>query len=573
MAFTDKIRLLFEVDEKGATTSLGRLKAGVADADGAVGKFKAGASGVGGIIKENIGTAAVAAGTALVAFGVKAVGAFTDAAKAALDLGSATGLSTEQASRWIAIGDDMGVTAEDLTTGLARVGKELDSGKWEKYGVATRDAAGNARSTNDILLDTFDMLGKITNETERARVGNELFGRGYANLAPLIGQTRSELEANLSAVEKGQVVTDQEAKKAEKMRLAQDQLADAFGEVTLAVGKLAAEAAPALSVVAKGVTAVANAVDLLGGEGMNDRVKEFADLAEEGRKLGINQADLNEILRDYGPTTVEANAALATLIETRRAEIIETVKASEANRQLSREEIDEKAAADKAAEAHDGLSKDKRDDADATRDLANATRDANKALRELNGELSAQEAALDAADALDEYAAKMRDATLSDREKQRATIDVKQELISYLNTLGDIPPEKQTEILTLIDGGAYQLAKTQLDEIAQERVVTLSTRVIGGGTGIRQYASGTSNHPGGLARINDGGGGEIVDLPSGARVYPADLSREMADGAGGQGTTNNYFDMRGAIGLAPTADFERAVQTAMKRVNQRGGTS
>lgn len=45
------------------------------------------------------------------------------------------------------------------------------------------------------------------------------------------------------------------------------------------------------------------------------------------------------------------------------------------------------------------------------------------------------------------------------------------------------------------------------------------------------YAVGTDYHPGGAARINEEGG-EIVSLPSGSKVMPADLSRRMAAAAG-----------------------------------------
>ena len=47
-----------------------------------------------------------------------------------------------------------------------------------------------------------------------------------------------------------------------------------------------------------------------------------------------------------------------------------------------------------------------------------------------------------------------------------------------------------------------------------------------------QYATGTSYAPGGLARINEGGRGEIVDLPNGSRVYPHDKSVQMARSEG-----------------------------------------
>lgn len=53
---------------------------------------------------------------------------------------------------------------------------------------------------------------------------------------------------------------------------------------------------------------------------------------------------------------------------------------------------------------------------------------------------------------------------------------------------------------------------------------------------IPQYAKGTSYAPGGLAQIHERGG-EIVDLPSGSRVYPHDKSVQMARN---EGKTNNF---------------------------------
>ncbi len=229
--------------DKGASSVKG-FRQSILDADTTSGKFKAGFNSAMTSVTANAGALAVTGGAALVAFGVKAVGAFTDTAKAAIDLGAATGLAREDASRWIAVGEDMGVTAEQLTTSLGKIGKTLDGGSWEKYGIATRDAGGKARSTNEILLDAFDTLGKIKSETERVKVGNELFGKGYSNLAPLIGKTRGEYEDMLGAVEDGQVITEKEAKKAERMRLAQDQLSDAFNDLTLSVGGFVAEFSP-----------------------------------------------------------------------------------------------------------------------------------------------------------------------------------------------------------------------------------------------------------------------------------------------------------------------------------------
>ena len=78
-----------------------------------------------------------------------------------------------------------------------------------------------------------------------------MFGKGYQSLTPILGHTRAEYEKMLGSVEKGQVITEAEAKKAEKFRLAEDQLGDALKDVTIAVGEQVAGLAPLLVGLAK----------------------------------------------------------------------------------------------------------------------------------------------------------------------------------------------------------------------------------------------------------------------------------------------------------------------------------
>jgi hypothetical protein len=284
----NKITTVLDIDDRGFSASLKKVGTSVGEADGLFNKLKAGGSAAFDGLKQNAGLFAVGAGAAIAAFGVKAVGAFTDTAKAAIDLSTSTGLSIEAASRWIALGDDYQVTGEALATGLGKISKTMDDTKWEKYGIDTRDAGGHARAVNDILLDTFDKLSGISNETERARVGQELFGKGYQSLTPILGHTREEYEGLLAAQKDGQVITAEEAKKAEKMRLAFDEFSDSVGELALSFGGLVAAAEPALTVVAKGVQAVADGIGALTGtdaKSVAGPIKEFAaamEIAKEG---------------------------------------------------------------------------------------------------------------------------------------------------------------------------------------------------------------------------------------------------------------------------------------------------
>lgn len=250
MGMKETFQIVIDVATESSQKSLKGLRSEVSNTEGGFNKFKTGVSGSLDYVKDHAGAFALGAGAALVGFGVKAVAAFEDAAKAAIDLSSATGLSIEDASRWIGVGDDFKVSAEAIATGLGKVTKTMDSGKWESYGIAVRDAGGQSREVNDILLDTFDMLSNVTNQTDRARIGQELFGKGYQSLTPILGHTRKEYEAMLGAVESGQVITKEEAANAENMRLAQDQLADALHEVTLKAGAAAVKLAPVVTAIA-----------------------------------------------------------------------------------------------------------------------------------------------------------------------------------------------------------------------------------------------------------------------------------------------------------------------------------
>ena len=94
------------------------------------------------------------------------------------------------------------------------------------------------------------------------------------------------------------------------------------------------------------------------------------------------------------------------------------------------------------------------------------------------------------------------------------------------------------------------------------------------------YATGTSNHPGGPAIINDRGG-EIVDLPSGARVYPHDVSMRMAQAQSGGSSTHvtvgvevdGEGSIRAFVKDQVTKSEKRAVRTSVGAVRKGDATS
>ncbi len=83
--------------------------------------------------------------------------------------------------------------------------------------------------------------------------------------------------------------------------------------------------------------------------------------------------------------------------------------------------------------------------------------------------------------------------------------------------------------------GFVQDLKDKISNIKANVSVKMNTvkekvsNLFGGSSGtVKGHATGTTYASGGLRMINERGSGEIIDLPNGSRVYPADQSRRMS---------------------------------------------
>lgn len=101
------------------------------------------------------------------------------------------------------------------------------------------------------------------------------------------------------------------------------------------------------------------------------------------------------------------------------------------------------------------------------------------------------------------------------------------------------------------------------------------------GSGLGANANGTSNWRGGLTRINERGG-EIVDLPSGTRIIPHDVSNRMADRAAGGGamavtigfdsSTGGFAayvrDQAGQVVASGISAYDKALPSRVQKISQ-----
>lgn len=180
---------------------------------------------LGGVLKgaiAGVGFAALTRGA------LSAARDFQDMALAANDFATASGLSVEQASRWQEVAGDLNIDAKKLETTLGRLSKGLgqDADKWKDYGVEVARTADGTVDANKTFLNAIGALKRIEDPLERAKVGSELFGRSWADLAPLVELGAEDLATALNEVGDAQVIDESEVEKAKRFRDQMDQLND-----------------------------------------------------------------------------------------------------------------------------------------------------------------------------------------------------------------------------------------------------------------------------------------------------------------------------------------------------------
>ena len=121
---------------------------------------------------------------------------------------------------------------------------------------------------------------------------------------------------------------------------------------------------------------------------------------------------------------------------------------------------------------------------------------------------------------------------------------LKDKIVGAFNTV----KEKVAPVIQWIKDRVDDIKKL-IDSIKQfGRDVTSGPWVTnnGGGSGseLHGHATGTPYWRGGLTRINEGGRGELVDLPSGTRIIPHDVSKQVVSGGN---TFNMTFNLNGLM--------------------------
>jgi hypothetical protein len=236
------IPILTEFQDKGikaARAAFSNFQTAVGDAEGGMNKFKAGSKVALDAVKANAANFAMAAGAAIGTFAVKAIGAFQDLALSAGKFSDATGLTVEEASKFIEVAGDIGIEAGTVETAIGRMNKTLGTSPklFDELNIEIARTETGATDVNKTFLNVVERLKGIKDPAEKARVASQLLGKGWQQMAELIEMGADDLKASLDGVSEQKIIDDKELKRARDFRDSMDQLNDKIGDVTLAVGE------------------------------------------------------------------------------------------------------------------------------------------------------------------------------------------------------------------------------------------------------------------------------------------------------------------------------------------------
>ena len=161
-----------------------------------------------------------------------------------------TGLSTDllqglDYAQRFADFDNLDQTLVKLTASMdaARDGAEKQAAAFETLEISVTNADGTLKNNWETFLETIDALGEVENATERDTLANDLFGKSYAQMKPLIDAGTGALKQYMNqAEETGKILTEDQIKVLGEVDDAHQEL---IATIDAEKKKLAAEYAPA----------------------------------------------------------------------------------------------------------------------------------------------------------------------------------------------------------------------------------------------------------------------------------------------------------------------------------------
>ena len=259
-----------------------------ADYEKGIGEAKSSFSGLGSAIAsgaKTIGKAGVAAFTAIgTAIGGATTALISNAKETAAyadnidKMSQKMGFSTDAFQEWDFIMQHNGSSIEAVKSSMLKLDKALesDTDAWEKLGLSQEQLL--SMSPEEKFEATVKALQGVSDETEKAALAQDIFGKSYQEMMPLLNQTAEETEAMKQQVHDLGGVMSEDAVKAGAQF--QDSLQNLKTALTGAKNNLMGEFLPSLSTVMDGLSKLFSGDDSGIGQ-IKQGIEDFAQKLNE----------------------------------------------------------------------------------------------------------------------------------------------------------------------------------------------------------------------------------------------------------------------------------------------------
>lgn len=237
-----RIPIITDLQDKGirdAKKAFGDFKTAVNNAEGGMGKFKAGAGAALDSVKANAGNLAMAGAAAFATFAAQGIKAFQELALGAEKFATSTGLAIEDASRYMEAAGDIGVPIDAVEGAIGRLNKTIgaDPDKVRDLGVDLVYLKDGSLDVNATFLNTIERIKGIKDPAEKAKVAAQLLGKGWQSMSTLIEMGADDLSTALGNVSDSKVIDPKELEKAKNFRDTMDKLKDTVEDLSLQLGE------------------------------------------------------------------------------------------------------------------------------------------------------------------------------------------------------------------------------------------------------------------------------------------------------------------------------------------------
>lgn len=230
-------------DVSGAISGMNEVQGEMKDTEKSASGFSANMKKIGSVLKTAFTAVAIKkVTTGLVNLATKAASTADNIDK----MSQKIGISREAYQELDFIMSQSGTSVDVLQNGIKTLTSKMDafaSGNknaketFEELGVEVTNSDGTFRSQEEVFYDVVSALQGVDDQTKKARLATELFGRAGSEMMPLLnGASGSIGEMRQQAHDLGLVMNDESIDAGVKFTDTMDQLKRSFGAIVTAVG-------------------------------------------------------------------------------------------------------------------------------------------------------------------------------------------------------------------------------------------------------------------------------------------------------------------------------------------------